>query len=496
MNDTEIRERLQKAVGEAPYPNDLPTRVQAELRAPRPKPTHPRAIGLIAAILAIAVVAALFAPRLLTQHTALPRPQPAASPAPQASPVAAASLIPAPDLAAANLTAVANLVDPFHLVAQSGSQKIELIGAYADTARTVLFFRVTPDAGLPMAMIDDAYGLLNASGGGSRGIAGDYVSILDAGPRPGIDGIAHLKVSIMGVQPIGPGPSIQGHWTFAPAVHVQASQPIGSYPIRFALGSWKVTLEVIELTPSVVHVQALIDGATVGDVEQKFMTLLDSSGHGVRQIAGGASVTVPKQQLNSTTYKSTRVNDQWARPAAAGKYELRVEGNNARHVVSLDIPALGAPTSKGGSLRPTDFPAAQEALTLQGALATTITEGRPSMCGAGSGPDGIMLFAFATYFQANGNWYWLLLSTDPSSQRYNGPGTYSIPAYLYTVGPIGPDQPLYKGTAQLTVSTAQAPDFGGSVQATMKGLEIVGSPAEVTVSGTWTCHFTPNLGPG
>jgi len=134
-------------------------------------------------------------------------------------------------------------------------------------------------------------------------------------------------------------------------------------------------------------------------------------------------------------------------------------------------------------------------LTLEGALATTVTEGRPSMCGAGSGPDGIMLFAFATYFQANGNWYWLLLSTDPSAQRYNGPGTYSIPAYIYTVGPIGPDQPLYKGTAQLTVSQAQFPDFGGSVEATLKGLEIVGSQAELTVSGTWTCHFTPNLGP-
>ena len=492
MNDTEIRERLREAVGEAPYPHDLPSRVQAELGAPRPRPTHPRAIGLIAALLAIAVVAALFAPRLLTQPTVVPQPQPAASPVTQSS------AVPAQDLVAAHLTAVASMVQPLHLRAQSGTQQINLIAAYADAARTVLFFRMTPDAGFPVASIDDAYGFLNASSSSSRGVPGDYVFVLDAGPRPGVDGIAHLKVSIIGVQPNGPGAPIQGHWTFAPDVHVEASQPIGSYPIRFALGSWKVTLEVIELTPSVVHVQALIDGATVGDVEQKFMTLLDPSGHEVRQIAGGASVTVPKQQLNSTTYKSTRVNDQWERPAAAGKYQLRVEGNNVVHVVDLEILAPADSSSKGpsGGLQPTDFPAAPESLTLQGALATTITEGRPSMCGAGSGPDGIMLFAFATYFQANGNWYWLLLSTDPSAQRYNGPGTYSIPAYLYTVGPMGPDQPLYKGTAQLTVSKAQFPDFGGSVQATMKGLEIVGSQAEVTISGTWTCHFTPNLGPG
>jgi len=100
-------------------------------------------------------------------------------------------------------------------------------------------------------------------------------------------------------------------------------------------------------------------------------------------------------------------------------------------------------------------------------------------------------FAFATYFEANGNWYWLLLSTDPSAQTYKGPGTYTIPAYLYT----GSGQPLYKGTAQLTVSNAQFPDFGGSVQATLNGLEIVGTQSQVTVSGDWTCHFTPNLGP-
>ena len=33
------------------------------------------------------------------------------------------------------------------------------------------------------------------------------------------------------------------------------------------------------------------------------------------------------------------------------------------------------------------------------------------------------------------------------------------------------------------------------VQATLNGLEIVGTQSQVTVSGDWTCHFTPNLGP-
>src|SRR2546428_6975531 len=130
MNDTEIRERLREAVGEAPYPHDLPTRVQAELRAPRPRPTHPRAIGLIAALLAIAVVAALFAPRLLTQRTVVPQPRPAASPGPQTS------AVPAEDLAAAHPTAVAEPLQPRHLQAPNGRQGNGPIAGFAAAAPT------------------------------------------------------------------------------------------------------------------------------------------------------------------------------------------------------------------------------------------------------------------------------------------------------------------------------------------------------------------------
>src|SRR5207245_10261163 len=121
MNDTEIRERLREAVGEAPYPQDLPTLVQAELRAPRPRPTHPRAIGLVAALLAIAVVAALFAPRLLTQRTVVPQPRPAASPVTQAS------AVPALDRGAARLTAGAGRGESRRPRARRGRGRLDLI---------------------------------------------------------------------------------------------------------------------------------------------------------------------------------------------------------------------------------------------------------------------------------------------------------------------------------------------------------------------------------
>ena len=103
-------------------------------------------------------------------------------------------------------------------------------------------------------------------------------------------------------------------------------------------------------------------------------------------------MTVPKQQLNPRTYKRTRVNAAWRRPAAAGTFQLRFEGSGSVVKIPLNLPALN---EKGGvSLGPTDFPAADKSLTLTGWLAADITIARPSQCGAGTGSEGT-IFAFA-----------------------------------------------------------------------------------------------------
>jgi hypothetical protein len=494
MNETEIRERLREAVGKATYPEDLPSRMQPILKESRRDQTYPRGLGLVAALIAIAIVAVLFGPRLLAVRSQ-PRAVPAMSPVPITTPVA--GTLPDQDLAAANLSGLATLVTPFNLTAKSGSVTVVLIGAYADGARTVLFFRTSPDAGFPMPSINDAYGFLNSSSSSSMGVPGDYVFVLDAGPRPGADGIAHLKISVSNIQPSGPGGSqTRGTWTFSPDVNVQPSQSLGLVPHRLSLGSWKVTLEVVEVTPSVIHLQALIEGASVDQLEQNFVSLLDPSGKTVRQVTESASVTVPKQQLNANTPKTTRINDQWPRPATPGAYQLQFQGNGAHATVKLDIPAY-AGTGKGGNApQPTDFPSAQESLTLNGSLAAAITTGRPSMCGAGTGQDGLVVFAFATYFQVGGVWYWVEFSNDPTVQQYKGPGTYTVPAWVYTVGPSGPGQVLYEGTVRLTVTSARPPTYSGTVDGSLTGLEVIAPQSQVTVTGTWTCTFGPNLGPG
>jgi hypothetical protein len=493
MNDTEIRERLRAAVGEQSYPADLSARAEARLKQPPEVEQHPRALGLVAAILALAIIAALFGPRLLAYRNTQPRP--ALPPSSVVSPSPAAAQVPEADLAVVGLSGQGDLVTALKITKQFGSSQVTVIGAYADPARTVLFFRDS-GAGFPMVSINDDYGFINASSSGNGGAAGDYVFILDAGPRPGADGTAHLKVSVTGFQPtagLGSGSFVPAAWTFSFQLPLQASILVAAVPQRFLLGAWTVTLEVADATPSVVRAQVLIDGASPGDIGDAFpVTLVDAAGKPLIQTAASAGVTVPKGQLDSTTYKRTRIYAAWRRPALAGTYQLRFEGSGAVVKIPVNIPA---PNAKGGSgPGPTDFPAADESLTVSGSLTANITTGRPSQCGFGTGPSGA-IFAFATYFQSGSTWYWLGFYSDPSVKQYSGPGTYSAIGSLYAVGPNGPDNVLYKGTVQLTVTSDGRPDTG-SVNGTLTGLEVIAPQSQVTVSGSWTCTPGPNLGPG
>lgn len=88
----------------------------------------------VAATIGLIIVAIMVAILVQQRH---PAPASALSSRPTATPLPA---VPSKDLEAANLSAAAALVAPFSMVANDGSAKT-LIGAYADTTRTVLFFR-------------------------------------------------------------------------------------------------------------------------------------------------------------------------------------------------------------------------------------------------------------------------------------------------------------------------------------------------------------------
>jgi len=262
----------------------------------------------------------------------------------QASSLTVTHPIPSLDLEMAGLTPVAELVTAFQLSSTDKGRSITLIAAYADTARTVFVFRETPDLGLPNVRVSDEQGLVSAGGSAgpvhAPGFRGDYYVTLDQGVHPGPDGVAHLTLNIAQLQIWTPaGGIVEGNWAFTVAVDVQPGQTLGA-PNPFWLGRWKVTVETLEITPDVVHMEALVNGASPVALEgpgiPPFVELLDSAGKPLRVLVGGAGITVPKGQLNPINYQNSRSRNQWLRPAA-GTYRLRFQGSGGRFEIPIVI---------------------------------------------------------------------------------------------------------------------------------------------------------------
>ena len=253
--------------------------------------------------------------------------------------------IPAWDLEAAGLTAVADLVTPLQLSSTNNGRTITLIGAYADVARTVLLFRESPpDLGLPSVIVSDDQGMINAGSSAgpvrSPGVRSDYYVALDDGARPGSDGLAHLAITVGHLTRWTPaGGSVDGNWTFSATLPVQPGQALPA-PSPFKLGAWKVTIERLQLTPMVVHLQTVVNGASPvaisGPGNAAFVELVDAAGHPVRDIGGGASITVPKQQVNPVNYQNARTYDTWLRPTS-GTYRLRFQGSGGTFEIPIVI---------------------------------------------------------------------------------------------------------------------------------------------------------------
>src|SRR2546427_6738582 len=198
--------------------------------------------------------------------------------------------LPTWDLEAAGLTAVADLVTPLQLSSTDNGRTITLIGAYADVARTVLVFRESPDLGLPSVIVSDDQGMINAGSSAgpvrSPGVRSDYYVAFDDGARSGADGLAHLAITIGHLTGWTPaGGSVDGNWTFNATLPVQPGRSVAA-PSQVKLGAWKVTIERLELTPTVVHLQTLVNGASPVAIgvpgNAAFVELVDAAGVPVR----------------------------------------------------------------------------------------------------------------------------------------------------------------------------------------------------------------------
>ena len=265
---------------------------------------------------------------------------PTSSPSASASPTAPMLNLPAVDLTRAHLSNVAALITPFQLKAVDRGYSITLLAAYADPARTVLIFHVDPNAAVQDVTVDDGQGVLQSSSSAYGGAPGDSVYSLDTGPHAQADGLAHLNLQIPRLLAIPrTGASyVTGSWNFSLALKVQASIPLPA-PAKFQIGSWTGNLEVLELTPSVIHLQAVLHGPSIPDIGLSTIAFVDPLGK-VTPLGCGASITVPKLQLNASNYKNTRIFCYVERPAAGGRYQIRFQGGGGRYTIRLDLPPL------------------------------------------------------------------------------------------------------------------------------------------------------------
>jgi hypothetical protein len=265
-----------------------------------------------------------------------------------ASSLAVTHPFPAQDLLAARLTNLETLVTPFHVDSTSSGMTITLIGAYADPARTVLFFRGTGNYQVEMGTISDDLGLINGGSGGQRikpSIGDSWFSVDGAGPHPGLDGVANLviKVSYLRQYIVNNVTSLAGDWTWSIPLKVQPATTLPA-PAQFALGRWRGNIELLEVTPSVIHLRAVINGVSPGSIVgpgiPEIVTLIDSSGITIGFSSGDAGIIVPKQQVNPVNYQNSRIDYEWSRPATGGTFQLRFQGGGGSYVIPLTIEAL------------------------------------------------------------------------------------------------------------------------------------------------------------
>jgi hypothetical protein len=413
---------------------------------------------------------------------------PADTPSPSASPAVPGPnplfTLPDADLAAAGLTAAKSAVTPLDGVVTAGGQTVRLVAGYGDPTRIALVFRTLPDVGAPQVQISEDKGPIKGTYFGARGVVGDQIVGLHHGPNVPAGSVAHLSVTITGFSQLVSSGADRVSWAFSATLPVQTASPFSLTPELTSLGTWKVNVEAFELTPSVVHLRALINGAAQSAINDSTAVLVGPEGSPVKPLTLEAVDAGPNQ---------TRLDETWIRPAQAAADQLRVTGGGGQYTANISIPApppFGLGKYGEPPLTPLSFPPVSQSLDLQGVMNDHISTGRPQSCGAGSGPDNIMIYAFATYFQSNGAWYYASFTTDRAVQQYHGPGTYTAQAWLYAP----PTGPMFKGTAQFTVTSD--PAFKLHTGRVSGSLSWPDDPQQkISISGTWSCMWSQELGP-
>ena len=340
MNETEIRSRLRKAMGEYDYKPRSSGEIEASLVRGGPG-SHLGAMGVVAAVLAILIVVSFVYVRLHSTHPTIP----AESPSPSSS-------IPMSVLERAHIAAAGALVSHPNLEGTVGGRTVTLVGAYADAWNLTLIFRVSPASNTPLGIslwtdsglfMPPSYPLTVGPDGYQYFESGGALAPPAAGP-------AHLRASLWDhVVLLGdnvasgarlPDPA----WSFTYSLEVHAATSVPGQQGVVAVGSWKVTILKFELTPSTIYLHTLIDGppppsqqsgrpAPDDLIAVRSVAMLDEAGMAVSY--GGCS---SRWALSSIYPRVYELICEWPRPAQATTYRLVITGGGGQYSTSVTIP--------------------------------------------------------------------------------------------------------------------------------------------------------------
>jgi len=322
MNETEIRSRLRKAMGEYDYKPRSSKELEARLVRASPSP-HVGAMGIVAAILAILIVVSLVYVRVHSTRPSIPAEPP----------------IPVSLLDRVGIAAAGSLISHPNLVGTLGDRTVTFVGAYADALKAALIFKVSPVSNTPLAI--DVWWT-----GYGRDVP--YSSPITVGP----DGYQYW----IGSAHSRGGPAqfrvtLWDSWTF-PGVYVASEtrpptlsftydlkvQAATSLPVQqgvIPVGSWKVTVLAFEMTPSTIYIHAMIDGPpiTASMIAIKSIAMFDEGGGPVSTGCGGGWGASPGYG------RVWEISCAWSRPAQATTYRLVITGGGGQYSTSFDIPA-------------------------------------------------------------------------------------------------------------------------------------------------------------
>jgi hypothetical protein len=342
MNETEIRSRLRKAMGEYDYRPMSSNEIESRLARGAARP-HLGAMGIVATILAILIVVSLVYIRFNSTRTTFP----AASPTPSSS-------IPMSVLERMHIAAASALISEPNLVGTVGDRTVTFVGAYADARNISLIFRVSPASSTQLGIgVWTEFGPVDPSFPLTVGPDG-YAWLQNGSVAHNAGEPAHLRVSLW------------DHWTFPGATAASDARPPAwsfTYNLKvqaattsllvqqgvIAVGSWKVTILTFEMTPSTIYLHTVIDGppppsglpgrpSSDNLIAVTSVAMLDKAGTVVS--TGGCS---SEWALSSSYPRVWELTCEWSRPAQATTYRLVITGGGGQYSTSFNIPA--PPTS-------------------------------------------------------------------------------------------------------------------------------------------------------